>query len=35
MLVNDRDRAVDIIIYILGGITVALSLSVPLLFLFC
>jgi hypothetical protein len=35
MRVNDRDRAVDITVYTLGGICIALSLAIPLLFLFC
>ena len=35
MGVNDRDRAVDIAIYTLGGISIALNLAVPLLLLFC
>jgi hypothetical protein len=35
MHLNDRDRAVDITIYILGGISIALGLAMPFLFLFC
>jgi hypothetical protein len=35
MRTNDRDRAVDITVYTLGGISIALSLAIPLWFLFC